>query len=58
LVWDSAANPLLAANGGLTEGTQLTAITLFTDVAQTNTKTFFGAGIVATIAPKHRASKT
>ena len=52
LVWDSAANPLLTANGGITEGAKLN-MALFTDQAQTNTKAWFGPVIVSKVSPKN-----
>ena len=52
LVWDSAANPLLAANGGINQGTQMN-VTAFTDQAQTNTKAWVLPVIITSIGPKN-----
>jgi hypothetical protein len=60
LVWDAAANPLLAANGDLitlsntsvARGSLINA-TLFTDQAQTNSKAWFGPYIVSKVSPKN-----
>lgn len=60
LVWDSAANPLLAANGdlfttgntGISKGSAINA-TLYTDQALTNTKAWFGPFIVSKVSPKN-----
>lgn len=52
LVWDSGANPLLAANGGVTQGATMN-VTLFTDQAQTNTKAWTGPVIISEINPKN-----
>lgn len=61
LVWDSAANPLLPANGdllnvntntGIVKGSALN-MTLYTDQALTNTKAWFGPVIVSKVSPKN-----
>ena len=59
MVWDSAANPLLAANGDLLSNINTVAkgslinATLYTDQAQTNTKAWFGPFIVSKVSPKN-----
>lgn len=50
LVWDSAANPTLNANGGISRGNSIVA-QLYTDPATTKPITF--NGIIATLEPSN-----
>ena len=50
LVWDSAANPTLNTNGGISRGNAIVA-NLYTDPASTKPIVF--TGIIATLGPKN-----
>jgi hypothetical protein len=52
LVWDSAANPLLPANGGVALGSLLN-VTLYTEATNNNEKAWFGPVIVSKLGPKN-----
>lgn len=51
LVWDSAANPLIAANGGIVPGA-FVGITAFVSTANTTNEAWVGNGIVSSVNPK------